>query len=130
MPEIQTTKPVEFSTTKSIEFSFDSSTQGTFQGPKFRVLREQGHIVVYYDASIYVHKCIGDTGIILYHRHVQYKTNFDVVSESESQILYHKDNLMICVTEQHIGTTCLAYYVIMADKFCPINNLYVNTESR
>jgi len=122
MPDIQTTK--------TVEFSLDSNIQGTFQGPKFRMLREPGHVVVYYDSSIYTPRCIGDSGIILYDKNAQYKTNFDVVSKSDSQILYHRDNVMICATEQRTEDLQAVYYVIMADKFTPINNLYVNTESR
>lgn len=118
------------STTKTARISLASATQSTFQGPKFRVLRELEYTTVYYDANTYILRSVGDTGVILYIRGHHYSAHFDVVSESESQILYHKDNLMVTVTEQKDKEATALFYTIIADVFKPINNLYVNTESK
>lgn len=108
-----------------------STNIGFWSGPMFSVIREADCVKVVASKSAFIVKCIGQSAFILYKRSDKYLTDFWAVSEGTSTVLYHEDKVMVSEVTLCPGTENDAtYYTIVLDIFTPINNLYVNTESK
>jgi hypothetical protein len=115
--------------TAKIRLQHKSEASGFFIGNQFSVLHDGGTVDISYNSDVIIAKQIGDSAVILYRNDAKYVSSFDAVSKSVSKTLHHKGKLMVSVVDQNEAGTS-PFYTIIIDKFDPINNLYVNTESK
>ena len=105
-----------------------SDTSGFFVGNGFSVHVLSDYIEVVYNDAIITARKVCDSTITLLERGAKYRTDIREVAEAEVTVLYHKDKLMVSeVAHPNDGPSCIT---IIVDKLQPLNNLYVNTESR
>lgn len=104
----------------------------SYTGTGFSVVHGTEHknlVDVVYDTDILVAQRAGKYAVLLFDvaEKTTYQAKFDIVIESTTDILYHKDSLMISAVTQKDGQR---YIMIIVDELAPINNLYVSTETK
>lgn len=113
-----------------VTLELKSEDSGFFNGIGFKVIRAGDKALVTYDTTLYREKVFGSSSLVLIERGRLLSSRLADVSKSESKVLFHKADLMVTEVRQGTGEAAVTYYTVTADVFEPINNLYVNTESK
>lgn len=108
------------------------TTPASYTGVGFSVVHSAEHkhqIEVIFDTDVLVAQRAGKYAVLLFDvaEKTTYQSKYDVVVESTTDILYHKDKLMISIVTQRDGQR---YFMVLVDELDPINNLYVSTETK
>lgn len=104
-----------------------SDTSGFFVGNGFSVQFLSDFVEIVFNEETLVANRVCDGAVTLLERGAKYKTDIREIADAEVTVLYHKDKLMVSEATHPNGASCIT---IIIDKLQPLNNLYVNTESR
>lgn len=104
-----------------------SDTSGFFVGDNFKVHIEEDFVDVVYNSDVFVANKVCGGAVTLLEKNSKYRTDIREVADAEVTVLYHKDKIMVSLVENPNGSSLIT---VIVDKLQPLNNLYVNTESR